>query len=171
MKFTCRRCDLSRNKNYTPGKGDRRSGLFVLGISPELDRDGELLNIILRHSGIKREEIYITDVCKCKPLNNESLTNEQIYSCTSHYLEREIYKCDPLVVIALGHTAISYLTGIKSVSQARAKKFIILSDYEFVIIPTWHPSYLIRNGLVVDEVKQSIHDFKMAKKALEIKSR
>ena len=181
----CMSCDLGNCGRTIPAesKETRSCGLFIVGRNPGEDEDrigrpfvgvaGQLLDVVLQAAGLIRSEIYITNLCKCFSPNNREPKTQEILTCSSKYLEVEIIAGKPKVVVALSATVISYFTGIKNVSVAMKQKIIKLPERGFVVVPTYHPSALCRQGITVKNFNQKkptayIESFVTARKAWEI---
>lgn len=118
-----------------PGKSEDEKGLPFVGEA------GELLNNILQACGIKREDIYLLNVLKCRPPNNRTPTDEEVSNCKG-FLDRHIEIINPKYLLLLGSTASRALLG-DFVSSLRGKW------HEYKGTPalcSWHPSYLLRKG-------------------------
>lgn len=163
----CKKCSLYKlRRNPVSGEGNPEAKIIFLGEAPgeEEDREGrpfvgragELLTQIIEAMGLKRKEVYITNVLKCRPPFNRSPLLEEIKACFG-YLRRQIDIVNPKIICALGRFA----------NLALAKKdMAILKEhgkiylYEGIkVIPTFHPAYLLRNP---SEKKSAWQDFKKA---------
>jgi len=176
--FNCDKCNLGEFSRSVSGEGDINSGIFVCGFcpgedeerigSPFVGRSGKLLGLIFELLDINRKQIWITNIIKCKTINNRKPRLEEIVSC-SGYIEKEIAMGKPKVVIALGSVPIKYFTDINSVQEAREKKAIKMIERDFWVIPTFHPSYYLRQGVssevkegLVKKIPEYIHDFELS---------
>jgi DNA polymerase len=121
----------------SPGAMEDASG------KPFVGRSGELLtkmieNVLL----ISRNDVYITNIVKCRPSNNDIPTPSQAHTCQP-YLMKQIELIRPKLIVTLGATAYHYLTGDDTdISKIRGT---IHKQNGYTIIPTYHPSYLLRN--------------------------
>ncbi|MGE4356996.1 MAG: uracil-DNA glycosylase family protein [Candidatus Omnitrophota bacterium] len=168
----CRRCLLYKTKkNVVFGEGNPSAKILFLGEAPGEEEDkagrpfvgraGKLLTQIIEAMGFHREEVYITNVLKCRPPYNRSPHPEEISACFD-YLKRQIDVVKPVVICALGRFA----------NLALAKRDLLLTRehgkeylYEKIkVIPTFHPAYLLRNP---QEKKSAWQDFKKALKLLQ----
>jgi DNA polymerase len=117
-----------------PGREEDESG------RPFVGRAGKILTASLDKAGIKREEVFISNVVKCRPPGNRPPTKGEIEICYNTYLSKQIHLLKPKVVLLLGKTAIRAVTGLK----AFPRKHVIRSgglDY----LCTYHPAALIYN--------------------------
>lgn len=149
----CQKCPLSQTrKNVVPGEGNVEAELMFVGEAPGGDEDikgrpfvgkaGQLLTKIIEAMKFKREEVYITNIVKCRPPNNRTPRREEIEECKG-YLFKQIEMIDPLVIVALGKVAADFFIHSSLAMTALRGDF-----YEFnqiKVMPTFHPSYLIRN--------------------------
>ena len=149
----CRRCKLHTHRTHIVfGTGNPNADLVFVGEGPgeEEDRQGEpfvgkagqLLNRMILAMGLRREEVYIANIVKCRPPNNRNPEPEEIASCEP-FLMQQLAVIRPAVICALGNFAAQTLlhTRVK-ISQLRGK----FHDYQGVkVMPTFHPAYLLRN--------------------------
>lgn len=151
----CHECGLgTTRKNAVPGEGNIRATLMFVGEGPGADEDdqgrpfvgraGQLLTKILESVNITREEVYITNVVKCRPPNNRVPLPAEVEACKRH-LFKQIAVIKPKLIGALGSTAAKFLLGdgIGTISKIRGNWF----DFEdgIKLMPLFHPSYLLRN--------------------------
>jgi len=148
----CTLCSLSEKRtNAVPGDGSRTADIMFIGEGPGFyeDRDGlpfigpagKLLNELLNSIGLKRDEVYITNVVKCRPPNNRDPLPGEVASCKP-YLERQIEMIAPKVIVMLGrHSFLRFFPG-ESIGQARgkARKWNGLLAY-----PIYHPAAALHN--------------------------
>ena len=151
----CHLCELSKHrKNIVFGEGDEDADLMFVGEAPGLTEDesgrpfvgraGELLtDIINKVLFMKRSEVYIANIVKCRPPNNATPTLEIANMCKG-YLFKQIELVKPKVIVALGSTAYKYLTNDLNTSISKIRGSVI-SYNNIKLIPTYHPSYLLRN--------------------------
>jgi len=149
----CQRCKLHRmRKTVVFGEGDPKASLMFVGEGPGYDEDvqgrpfvgkaGQLLTKIIQSIGLKREDVYIGNIIKCRPPQNRNPEPDEIESCHPFVL-RQIQAIRPKIICALGTFAAQTLlkTGAK-ISALRGKVF----DLDGIkVIPTYHPAYLLRN--------------------------
>ena len=161
----CQLCPLSKTRTKTVfGEGNPRSPLMFVGEGPGAQEDmtgrpfvgraGELLTKMIENVlEVPRESVYIANIVKCRPPNNRVPTPEEAYSCLP-YLQRQIEIVSPRVIVALGATAYHYLTGDKKGITKVRGSLIDMGDY--TLIPTFHPSYLLRNPSAKREAYQDL---------------
>ena len=165
----CHLCQLSKSRtNVVFGEGNTNADIMFVGEAPGsnedasgkpfIGRSGELLtkmieNVLL----IGRDDVYITNIVKCRPRDNADPTPTQAHTCQP-YLLKQIELIKPKLIVALGATAYHYLTGDETnISKVRGT---IHKQDGYTLIPTYHPSYLLRNPSAKKEV---FEDLKMIK--------
>lgn len=148
----CQRCKLAKTrKNLVFGVGNPQARLVFVGEGPGGDEDlkgepfvgeaGQVLNRIIIAMGLKREEVYICNVVKCRPPRNRDPEEDEITACSA-FLLRQLRSIQPEVVVALGKFAAQTLLGTKEpISKLRGK----FRDFHGIpLMPTYHPSFLLR---------------------------
>ena len=151
--LNCRKCPLYKGKkNYVFGEGDTDAFLMFVGEAPGYYEDvggkpfvgkaGNLLTKIIKAMGFERDNVYISNILKCRPLNNRDPLQEEIENCLP-YLKRQIELVNPEIICTLGRFAAQTLIGTDvTISNLRGRVF----DYEGrKLIPVFHPSFLLRN--------------------------
>jgi uracil-DNA glycosylase family 4 len=149
----CTRCDLcSTRTKVVWGSGTPRTGVMVVGEAPGYHEDqqgeafvgraGQLLTKILEAIGFGRDEVFITNVLKCRPPGNADPQPHQVAEC-ERYLIRQIELIDPAVILTLGrHAARTLLRDDGSMASLRGR----IHRYEGVpLVATYHPAALLRN--------------------------
>ena len=149
----CTKCPLHATRTQTVfGVGSRHARWMFIGEAPGADEDrqgepfvgraGQLLNAMLFAMGLKREEVYIANVLKCRPPGNRDPQPEEVAQCEP-YLLRQIELIRPALIIALGrHAAHSLLKTEVPLARLRGQR---LSYHGTPLIVTYHPAYLLRN--------------------------
>jgi DNA polymerase len=148
----CQRCKLGKaRKNLVFGVGNPQARLVFVGEGPGADEDlkgepfvgaaGQVLNRLIANMGLKREDVYICNVVKCRPPGNRDPESDEIATC-SPFLLRQLRSINPDVIVALGKPAAQTLLGTKeAISRLRGK----FRDFHGVpLMPTYHPSFLLR---------------------------
>jgi DNA polymerase len=149
----CALCDLHRLRTQAvPGEGDWEAELMFIGEGPGRDEDlqgrpfvgraGQLLRKIIAAMTFREEEVYITNMVKCRPPENRVPHTEEIEAC-SRYLIRQIELIRPNVIVTLGKTPTDYFVPGREGMTARRGRFG--SYLGIPVMPTFHPSYLVRN--------------------------
>jgi DNA polymerase len=171
----CQRCRLSEGRNKIVfADGDANAQLMFVGEGPGADEDaqglpfvgraGQLLNNMITAMGLKREQVYIANIVKCRPPQNRKPEPDEANTCTP-FLERQIEVVRPRVLVALGATAATYLLGMRgSIGSMRGR----IHDYRGIqTVVTYHPAYLLRDP---SQKKETWKDLQMAMAALGIKA-
>ncbi|HIP62612.1 MAG TPA: uracil-DNA glycosylase [Archaeoglobus profundus] len=155
----CKRCELWKfKKNYVPGEGNPNAKIVFIGEAPGSEEDkqgrpfvgsaGKYLTQVMEKFGIKREEVYITNVLKCRPPNNRDPTPTEIEACKP-YLMEQLEAIKPSIIVCLGRFSASVvfnLFGLKfsSISKVRGEVFEVRKWNKNVkIIPLYHPAAVL----------------------------
>jgi DNA polymerase len=168
----CTRCKLhSGRTNLVFGVGNPEATLMFVGEGPGADEDeqgepfvgraGQLLTQIIKAMGFAREDVYIANVVKCRPPNNRNPEPDEIAQC-SPFLQAQIATIQPKVIVALGKFAAQTLLGVETPISRLRGQFHELGDT--VVMPTFHPSYLLRTPAAKREVWE---DMKMVMQRLK----
>lgn len=160
----CTKCKLSEGRNLIVfGEGSSDSELMFIGEAPGADEDkigkpfvgraGQLLTKIIESINLKRENVYIANIIKCRPPGNRNPEPDEILSC-SPFLQEQIDIIKPKIICTLGKFSTMFIFNeinnivseknfeFEKIGNHRGKIF----DYKGIkIIPTYHPSYLLRN--------------------------
>jgi DNA polymerase len=151
---TCKKCQLSyTRRNVVFGEGPINPEIMIIGEGPGETEDlegrpfvgkaGQLLTKIFESVELNREEIYITNVVKCRPPGNRNPLPEEIEACRP-FLKDQIEYLNPKIIILLGAVACkAILKNFSSITKMRGE--LILQDNRY-FIPMFHPSYLLRNA-------------------------
>lgn len=149
----CRRCKLCEERTHIVfGAGNPRARLAFVGEGPGADEDrqglpfvgraGQLLTKMIEAIQMRRDEVYICNVVKCRPPKNRTPLEDEIAAC-SPFLLRQLAVVQPEVVCCLGLTAAQTLLQVKkSIGQLRGK---VHSFRGTRLVATYHPAYLLRN--------------------------
>ncbi|HYE85785.1 MAG TPA: uracil-DNA glycosylase [Vicinamibacterales bacterium] len=154
----CKLCTLGRSQ-IVFGVGNPKAPLMFVGEAPGEDEDkkgepfvgraGQLLTKIIEAIGLTREQVYIANVIKCRPPGNRNPEPDEVAACEP-YLFRQIDAIRPKVIVPLGKFAAQcLLRSADPITRLRGRQF----DYRgAVLIPTFHPAYLLRNPSAKREV-------------------
>ena len=149
----CERCGLSRQRTQAvPGEGSFGAGLMFIGEGPGHDEDvlgrpfvgraGQLLTKIIQAMQFERGDVYITNIVKCRPPENRTPHREEVETCSPYLLE-QIDLIKPRVIVTLGKVATDFFVPGGGAMGALRGRFC---DFHGIrVMPTFHPSYLIRN--------------------------
>ena len=156
----CTRCKLHTGRNQIVfGVGNPSADLLFVGEAPGADEDmqgvpfvgraGQLLTKIIEAIGLTRDEVYIANVIKCRPPGNRNPEPDEVEQCEP-FLFRQIDAIKPKVIVALGKFAAqSLLRSAEPISKLRGREFPFR---DAVLMPTFHPAYLLRNPSAKREV-------------------
>lgn len=161
----CHLCELSKSRHKVVfGEGNANADILFIGEGPGASEDssgkpfvgrsGELLTKMIENVlHISRSDVYITNIVKCRPPNNATPTPVQAHTCQP-YLMKQIELIKPKLIIALGATAYHYITGDETeISKVRGTLY---RQDNYTVIPTYHPSYLLRNPSAKKEVFEDL---------------
>ncbi len=155
----CRKCVLGSSRTHAvPGEGNADARIMFVGEAPGADEDaqgrpfvgraGQLLDRIIEACGLKRTDVFIGNVLKCRPPENRDPRAEEIISCLP-YLQRQIEIINPEIIVALGaHAARTLLDTTKSIGQLRGQFHEYYSGIgrpPIKLMATYHTAYLLRN--------------------------
>jgi len=149
----CTRCALHKGRNKIVfSDGSAHARLFFVGEGPGADEDaqglpfvgraGQLLNNMIGAMGLKREEVYIANVVKCRPPSNRTPEPEEANTC-SPFLFRQIDVVRPEVIVALGATAATYLLGQRQPLAGLRGRVHAFRGSKLIV--TYHPAFLLRD--------------------------
>ena len=167
----CTKCELSKTRNNSvAGKGNFKSDVIFVGEAPGKNEDlkgepfigiaGKKLSMALESAGITRDEVYITNIVKCRPPNNRVPTTNERETCKD-YLKKEIEIIKPKIICILGNTAFGSLLDGKEITKYRGK--IVRKDNQLYFL-TVHPAATIYNQKLIDVLKNDIEKlFKLIK--------
>ena len=173
---SCTNCVLHQSrKNVVFGTGNLNPDLVFVGEGPSSEEDlkgkpffgkaSELLAAAIEKGmKLKKEDVYLCNVVKCRPPNNRAPLPEEIQTC-SGYLEKQLKFLNPKVIVALGNPAMKALTKKdEGITKVRGQW---LKWNDFDVMPTFHPAYILRNP---DAKKDFWNDLKLVMTRLGIES-
>jgi len=154
----CTRCDLCRTRTRAvPGQGALEAGLMFVGEAPGAQEDlqgqafvgpaGQLLSKLLEGIGMRRDEVYITNVLKCRPPGNRNPADSEIQACLP-YLRKQVALMRPPIICTLGNFA------FKSLVDANATMGRVHGQFfrkgRFLFFATYHPAAALRQQALVE---------------------
>jgi uracil-DNA glycosylase family 4 len=156
LEDAVRRCTLCRlsegRRQAVPGEGSYDTPLMFVGEGPGADEDlqgrpfvgraGQLLTKIIAAMKFTRDEVYITNIVKCRPPENRTPFRDEVEACQP-YLLTQIRTIGPRVIVALGKTATSFFVPSPAGMSDLRGKFVDFGGIP--VMPTFHPSYVMRN--------------------------
>jgi DNA polymerase len=170
----CTRCDLHKGRNKLVfGDGSPSARLLFVGEGPGADEDaqglpfvgkaGQLLNNMIVAMGLKREEVYIANVVKCRPPQNRTPEPDEANTC-SPFLFQQIDVIRPEVIVALGATAATYLLGQRQPLAGLRGRVHTWRGSKLIV--TYHPAFLLRDPR---QKKEAWADLQIAMRELGLK--
>ena len=168
--LNCKKCDLYKTKtNYVPGAGNEKAEVVFVGEAPGRDEDlrgepfvgaaGKLLTEMLASIGLRREDVYITNVLKCRPPNNRDPTPEEVEKC-GDYLIRQLDVIRPNVIVCLGRFAAQFvfnLFGLEftTISRVKGKVYEVKRWGKKVrVIAIYHPAAVLYRPQLREEYEK-----------------
>ena len=159
----CTKCELSKTRTKSvPGKGNFQSDVIFVGEAPGKNEDengepfigiaGKKLSIALEEAGVSRDDVYITNIVKCRPPKNRVPNTVERETC-QEYLKQEIEIIKPKLICILGNTAFNSLLGGSEITKFRGK--IVKKDNQLYFL-TIHPAATIYNQELVKVLKNDI---------------
>jgi DNA polymerase len=159
----CTKCDLCKTRtNAVPGKGNFQSDVIFVGEAPGKNEDkngepfigvaGKKLSVALDEAGISRDDVYITNIVKCRPPNNRVPKTNERDTC-QEYLKQEISIIKPKIICILGNTVFNSILGGSEIIKFRGK--IVRKDNQLYFL-TIHPAATIYNQKLIDVLKSDI---------------
>ena len=170
----CTRCVLHKQgrKQIVFGVGNPRADIMFVGEAPGADEDqqgepfvgraGQLLNNMISAMGIRREDIYIANIIKCRPPGNRTPEREECDTC-SPFLMRQIEVVKPKIIVALGAVAAKTLLGVNDAMINLRGKIYDFRNTKLAV--TYHPAYLLRDPR---QKKEAWKDLQMVMKYLDM---
>lgn len=163
---SCPLCPLSLSRNCAvPGSGPSHAKIMLVGEAPGREEDlkglpfvgraGKLLDEALAQAGIKRSDVFITSVVKCRPPKNRKPKKGEIQQCFP-YLQAQMDAINPKIICLMGNTATGAVLGIQGVTTLRGQ----ILDNRFLV--TYHPAAVLRNNSLMNDF---VSDLVKAKKA------
>jgi uracil-DNA glycosylase family 4 len=157
----CTKCPLWKSrKNAVPGVGSPRSWIVLIGEAPGASEDakgepfvgaaGKLLDSLLLQIGFSREQVFITNVVKCRPPRNREPRPLEIETCTP-YLDRQLLVIKPAFVVPLGSHSTAYVFSkamlpFSGITRARGKMYeTAILGLKLTVFPTFHPASALYN--------------------------
>lgn len=170
----CLACPLGPGRlKFVFGEGNPRARLMFVGEGPGRDEDlqgrpfvgkaGELLDKMIGAIGLRREDVYIANVVKCRPPDNRTPAPEEARACLG-YLRRQIELIGPSVIVTLGATPLRELVGVsEGITRVRGQwKRLSAGGRDIPVMPTFHPAYVLRQ--YTQDVRRAVwEDLKAAK--------
>ena len=149
----CNKCKLCKNrKNIVFGIGNENAKIMFIGEGPGADEDlkgipfvgkaGKLMDKAFLALGIKKEDVYIANIVKCRPPNNRDPEPDEVVECIN-YLRNQVIIIKPKIIVLLGRVALNNVLGQEYKITANRGKWI--EKKGILYMPTWHPAALFRD--------------------------
>jgi DNA polymerase len=162
----CRACPLSlTRKNAVPGEGGGRRGIVFVGEAPGAKEDaqgrpfvgqaGKILNGLLRKNGMLREEVFITNVVKCRPPGNRPPRPAEVEACRP-YIQRQLELLGPAVVCPMGNSATRALLDPKADITDMHGRTVEKDMRRFM--PLYHPAAILYNRKLMKEMEKDFEE-------------
>lgn len=151
---TCKKCRLHELRNHVVfGEGNPKAELMFIGEGPGEDEDlsgrpfvgraGQLLTKMIEAMKLKRDDVYIANIVKCRPPGNRTPADDEV-TCCAPYLIKQIELVKPKIIVSLGAPATCTMFGKKiKISQVRGQFYDWKEGVK--LMPTFHPAYILRN--------------------------
>lgn len=171
---SCSSCELHQQRtNAVFGAGNRNAAWMFIGEAPGADEDqqgkpfvdkaGQLFNLMLNSVGLERQEVYITNIVKCRPPGNRDPHLAEA-ACCEQYLQRQIALIKPRIIVAVGRIAAhNLLKNDQAVGVLRGTKHSY-GDSNIPVVVTYHPAYLLR---APQEKRKAWEDLLFARKLVD----
>ena len=151
----CRRCPLCKERrNLVFGSGNPEAELVFVGEAPGRDEDlqgepfvgraGELLTKIIEAIDLKRSDVYIANIVKCRPPENRAPEPDEVKACIP-FLMDQIEAIRPQIIVTLGGVATNNLLGTRGSLGSVRGRFHTLDLIGCLVMPTYHPAFLLRS--------------------------
>ena len=168
----CTKCPLCQSRTLAvPGDGKPSARVMLIGEAPGREEDetghpfvgaaGRFLDHVLEGTGINRDDLFITNIVKCRPPNNRTPRVGEVETCTSNYLFEQIELINPALIMLLGGVAAKKMLGVKSVNEARGR--VIERDGRQYLVG-YHPAVRFYREDLGEKVME---DFALLKRVLK----
>lgn len=149
----CNRCKLCKTRqNIVFGVGNKNAKIMFIGEGPGADEDrlgepfvgkaGKLMDMAFEAVGIKRQEVYIANIVKCRPPQNRNPEDDEVSACLD-YLRNQVILVKPKIIVLLGSVALKNILGKEYGITASRGNWI--EKKGILYMPTWHPAALLRD--------------------------
>lgn len=158
----CPRCELSRTRTKAvPGEGNPNARIMLIGEGPGWHEDqqgrpfvgnaGKFLNELLAIAGVKREDVFITNVVKCRPPGNRDPLPDEIAACAPYYLDRQIETIDPDVIVTLGRFSMARWFPGERISKIHGQPKKVGKR---LIVPMYHPAAALHQSALRGAIEE-----------------
>lgn len=159
--MSCKDCDLCCERtNAVPGEGSPHARIMFVGEGPGFNEDkqgrpfigasGNFLTNLLGSIGLRREDVFITNMVKCRPPKNRDPLSEEMDACR-HYLDEQIAEIMPKIIVPLGRHALARWFPGESIGKLRAQPKMFGA---FTLFPLYHPAAALHNGRLRSTIEE-----------------
>jgi DNA polymerase len=156
----CQQCPLyTTRKKAVPGEGPVNAPILFIGEGPGFNENeqgrpfvgaaGQFLEELLGKAGLKRKDVFITNVVKCRPPGNRDPEPDEIKTCTTHYLQRQIEAIDPKVIVTLGRFSMGLFLVNARISGVHGRPVRLNGR---LIVPMFHPAAALHQPSLRDSI-------------------
>jgi uracil-DNA glycosylase family 4 len=171
---TCQLCELAQNRRQTVfGSGNQTASLMIVGDAPTTEDEkqgdvfcgqaGKLLTAMLKAMGYQRNDVYVSNIVKCKISENQEPSEQQAIACEP-YLLRQISLLKPKLILALGNAAAQRLLKTKSTMNRLRGQLHYVEGLNVPVLVSYHPTYLLA---APNEKRKAWEDLQLAMKELK----
>lgn len=181
----CTKCDLHKTRtNVVVGKGNSQARILFIGEAPGAKEDlqgkpfvgsaGKALDKLLHRIGLTIDDVYITNILKCRPPNNRPPQIDEIKTCTPYLIE-QICQTQPTIICTLGNYSTKFILAkcvpdgmktIKGISDLHGQKQeVVFRGMNFLVVPLYHPAAMLYNPKLRPEMDK---DFDTLGKILKL---
>lgn len=156
----CYKCDISINRKNIVNRHGAKSKIMFIGEAPGYREDkygipfigkpGELLTMCLEAVNLRKEWFSFVNTIRCRPPTNRTPSDREIENCMPHLLD-DIADVNPTVIVTLGNVATKALFKLELPMSKLHGQLLHLPNTQCIVVPMYHPSYILRNGDKVDE--------------------
>ena len=158
---SCEKCVLYHSRKLAvPGEGPVNAEIMFIGEGPGFHENeqgrpfvgaaGKFLEELLARIGLKREQVFITNVVKCRPPSNRDPHPEEVETCTSTYLERQIQAINPKVIVTLGRYSMGLYLPNAKISSVHGQAMQVRGR---LIVPMYHPAAALHQQSLKPEIE------------------
>ncbi len=169
----CQKCSLGKTPKAVPGEGNPEAEIILIGEAPGYHESvqgkpfvgaaGKLLTQLLQSINLKRSEVFICNMLHHRPPGNRGPLSEEIETCKP-FLDEQIEIINPKIIVTLGRFAMAKFIPEAKISQIHGQaRWVDFSHQRVVVVPMFHPAAALRNGGVMEKVKE---DFQKIPKIL-----
>lgn len=170
--INCQKCSLYKDAtNKVPGTGDYNADIMAICEAPGKNEDkygyplvgrpGVMFNKILNYLKLNRNELFVTNILKCRPPNNRNPKDSEVKKCSTHLI-KQVKKVRPKIILPFGKFSTAFILSksTNNITMKSAMEKIYTIQNNIKVVPMYHPSYLLRNGSRLKPVKPQLNKIK-----------